>query len=97
MQPKREFDVDEAAQNVVNACAIALQRGSVPADINELFDKMEAYRNAKTVADNRREQLRLTKEEAEQERTTKRVFLDAYAAFYEHIAKAEVPNQKAPQ
>ena len=83
MQPKREFDVDEAAQNVVNACAIALQRGSVPADINELFDKMEAYRNAKTVADNRREQLRLTNEEAEQERTTKRVFLDAYVAFYE--------------
>jgi hypothetical protein len=82
MQPKREFDVDEAAQDVVNACAIALQRSSVPADINELFDKMESYRNAKTVADSRRKQLRLTEEEAEQERTTKRVFLDAYAAFY---------------
>ena len=78
MQPKREFDVDEAAQNVVNACAIALQRGSVPADINELFDKMEDYRNAKTVADNRREQLRLTKEEAEQEQVTKKEFLKAY-------------------
>jgi hypothetical protein len=25
MQPKREFDVDEAAQAVVNACTIALQ------------------------------------------------------------------------
>ena len=83
MQPKREFDVDEAAQDVVNACAIALQRGSVPANINELFDKMEAYRNAKTVADNRREHLRLTEEEAEREGTTKREFLDAYRVFHE--------------
>jgi hypothetical protein len=83
MQPKREFDVDEAAQNVVNACAMALQGGSLPADVNELFDKMQDYRNAKTVADNRREQLRLTKEEAEQERATKREFLDAYRVFYE--------------
>jgi hypothetical protein len=83
MQPKREFDVDEAAQAVVNACTIALQRGSLPADVNELFDKMQDYRNAKTVADNRREQLRLTEQEAEQERTTKREFLDAYRAFYE--------------
>jgi hypothetical protein len=83
MQPKREFDVDEAAQDVVNACAMALQGGSLSADVNELFDKMDAYRNAKTVADNRREQLRLTKEEAEKERTTKREFLDAYRVFYE--------------
>jgi hypothetical protein len=83
MQPKREFDPEDAAQDVVNACAMALQGGSLPGDVNELFDKMQDYRNAKTVADNRREQLRLTKEEAEQERTTKREFLDAYRAFYE--------------
>jgi hypothetical protein len=83
MQPKREFDADEAAQDVVNACATALQGGSLPADVNELFNKMQDYRTAKKVADNRREQLRLTKEEAEQERTTKREFLDAYRVFYE--------------
>jgi hypothetical protein len=83
MQPKREFDADEAAQDVVNACAMALQSGTLPADVNELFDKMQDYRNAKTVADNRREHLRLTEEEAERERTTKREFLDAYRAFYE--------------
>jgi hypothetical protein len=83
MQPKREFDADEAAQDVVNACAMALQVGSLPANVNELFDKMQAYRNAKTVADNRREYFRLTEEEAERERTTKREFLDAYRAFYE--------------
>jgi len=40
MQPKREFDADEAAQDVVNACAMALQGGSLPADIDELFYKM---------------------------------------------------------
>ena len=83
MQPKREFDPEDAAQDVVNACAVALQGGSLPADVNELFDKMQDYRNAKTVADNRREHLRLTKEEAEREHTTKREFLDAYRVFYE--------------
>jgi hypothetical protein len=83
MQPKREFDADEAAQDVVNACATALQGGSLSANVNELFDKMQDYRNAKTVADNRREHLRLSGEEAERERTTKREFLDAYRVFYE--------------
>ena len=83
MQPKREFDADEATQDVVNTCAMALQGGSLPEDVNELFDKMQDYRNAKTVADNRREHLRLTEEEAERERTTKREFLDAYRVFYE--------------
>jgi len=82
MQPKREFDADEAAQDVVNACAMALQGSSLPADVNELFYKMQAYRNAKTVADNRREHDRRTGEEAEREHTTKREFLDAYRAFY---------------
>jgi hypothetical protein len=90
MQPKREFDADEAAQDVVNACAMALQGGSLPADVNELFFKMQAYRNAKTVADNRREHDRLTEEEAEREHTTKREFLDAYRVFYE-TRKSDVP------
>jgi sirohydrochlorin ferrochelatase len=83
MQPKQEFDADEAAQDVVNACAMALQGGSLPADVNELFYKMQAYRNAKTIAASRREHDNLTEEEAERERTTKREFLDAYRAFYE--------------
>jgi hypothetical protein len=85
MQPKREFDVDEAAQDVVNACAIALQRGSVPAYINELFDKMQAYSNATTIAASSREHDSLTEEEAEREQTAKREFLDAYGAFYEKL------------
>jgi len=54
MQPKREFDADEAAQDVVNACAMALQGGSLPADIDELFYKMQDYRNAKSIAESRR-------------------------------------------
>jgi hypothetical protein len=83
MQPKQEFDADEAAKDVETACATALQGGSLPADVNELFDKMQDYRNTKTVADNRREHLRLTEEEAEREQTAKREFLDAYRVFYE--------------
>jgi sirohydrochlorin ferrochelatase len=83
MQPKREFDADEAAQDVVNACAMALQGGSLPADVDELFYKMQDYRNAKTIAASRREHDNLTEAEAEREHTTKREFLDAYRAFYE--------------
>ena len=51
--------------------------------MNELFDKMQDYCIAKTVADNRRERLRLTKEDAEREHTTKWEFLVAYRVFYE--------------
>jgi hypothetical protein len=90
MQPKREFDADEAAQDVVNTCAMALQGGSLPEDVNELFDKMQAYRNAKAVADNRREHDRLTEGEAEREQTTKREFLNAYRVFYE-TRESDVP------
>jgi hypothetical protein len=52
MQPKREFDAEDAAQDVVNACAIALQGGSVPAVIKEEAERerttkrefLDAYR-----------------------------------------------------
>lgn len=83
MQPKPEFDADEAAQDVVNACAMALQGGSLPADIDELFYKMQDYRNTKSIAESRRANDSLTEEEAEREQTAKREFLDAYRAFYE--------------
>ena len=85
MEPKREFDADEAVQDVENACAIALQRGSVPAYINELFDKKQDYCNAKTTADSSREHDSLTEEEAEREQTAKREFLNVYGAFYKRL------------
>lgn len=83
MQPKQEFDADEAEKDVETACAMALQGGSLPADVDELFYKMQDYRNTKTIADSRRANDALTEQEAAQEQTAKREFLDAYRAFYE--------------
>lgn len=94
MQPKPEFDADEAAQDVENACAMALQGGSLPADVNELFDKMQDYRNTKIIAASRREHDSLTKEEAEREQTAKREFLDAYRALYEKLRWLMSPQER---
>jgi len=44
---------------------------------------MQAYRTAKSIADNHRERNVLTEQEAADERATKKVFLDAYREFYE--------------
>jgi hypothetical protein len=62
---------------------MALQGGSLPADIDELFYKMQDYRNTKSIAESRRANDSLTEEEAAREQTAKRDFLDAYQAFYE--------------
>jgi hypothetical protein len=51
-------------------------------DFKALFEKMQAYRTAKNVADNHREHHMLTDQEAAEERATKKVFLDAYREFY---------------
>lgn len=52
-------------------------------DFNALFAKVEAYRSAKRIADNRRQFNMLTAEEAEEERVTRKEFLEAYRAFHE--------------
>jgi hypothetical protein len=44
---------------------------------------MQAYRNAKNIADNSRARNKLSVQEAAEERATKKVFLDAYRDFYE--------------
>ena len=51
---------------------------ALSADFKALFEKACAYRNAKEVADNRREHDRLTEQQAEQEQITKNEFIDAY-------------------
>jgi hypothetical protein len=51
-------------------------------DFKALFEKMQAYRTAKSIADNHREHNVLTEQEAAEERATKKVFLDAYREFY---------------
>jgi len=86
MMPRLELDADQAVQDVLNAWGANRVRGREPrplnADFGALFDKMMAYRNAKTVADNRRAHNRLTTEEAIREQATKKAFMDAYRAFY---------------
>jgi hypothetical protein len=90
MVSRLELNADEAAQDVLNAwgaCRTSVEPQPFSADFTALFAKMQDYRNARTIADNRREQNRLTKEEAQREQITKRDFLDAYRAFYSNQVK----------
>jgi hypothetical protein len=85
MQPERELDADEAAQEVVNTWGTLGLTGNgrdLPQDFKALFDKTCAYRNAKEVADSGRAQGMLAEKHAAREQTTKKEFLDAYRALY---------------
>jgi hypothetical protein len=86
MAAQREIDADQAMQDVLNAWG-ALRTSREPqhlsADFNALFEKMLAYRTAKTIADNRREHHKLNVQEVADEQRTKKEFLDAYREFYE--------------
>ena len=86
MAAQREIDADQAVQDVLDAWgALRTSPASRPlsSDFKALFEKMQAYRTAKSVADNHREHHMLTEQEAAEERATKKVFLDAYREFYE--------------
>lgn len=81
-----EQDADVLAQNVVNAWAANVTAGNaelLSAEFKALFEKTCAYRDAKRVADNRREFRMLTKEEAVEERMTLNEFLESYRSFHE--------------
>jgi hypothetical protein len=82
MVPRREVDVSQLAQDVVDAWGTVMQGGkgaALSADFKVLFEKACAYLAAKKIADdNHREHGRLTQEEAEQEQRTKTEFLNAY-------------------
>jgi hypothetical protein len=85
MAARREIDADQAVQDVLNAWgALRTSPASRPqsTDFKALFEKMQAYRTAKGVADNHREHNVLTEREAADERATKKVFLVAYREFY---------------
>ncbi len=86
MQAQKELDADQLAQDVVNAWGVNMNAGNgkyLSSDFKALFDKTCAYRDAKKVADNRREHNMLTDEEATQERAARKEFLDAYQIFHE--------------
>jgi len=89
MAAQREIDADQAVQDVLNAWGAPRTGRPEPqrlsTDFTALFEKMLAYRTAKSIADNRREHHKLTVQEVAEERRTKKVFLDAYRAFYEDI------------
>jgi hypothetical protein len=85
MQPERELDADEAAQEVVNTWGTLALTGNgrdLPPDFKALFDKTCAYRDAKEVADSGRAQGMLTEKHAAREQTTKKEFLDAYHSLH---------------
>jgi hypothetical protein len=85
MAAQREIDADQVVQDVLSAWgALRTSPASRPlsTDFKALFEKMQAYRTAKNVADNHREHHMLTDQEAAEERATKKVFLDAYREFY---------------
>jgi hypothetical protein len=87
MAAQREIDADQAMQDVLNAWGALRTSRPEPQRLSEsftaLFEKMMAYRTAKSTADNSRAHHMLTQLELEQERLTKKVFLDAYREFYE--------------
>jgi hypothetical protein len=85
MMPRLDLDADQAVQDILNAWgANRTSREPRPLnpDFSALFDKMMAYRNMKTIADNRRAHKKLSTEEAIREQATKKAFMDAYRAFY---------------
>jgi hypothetical protein len=85
MMPRLDLDADQAVQDILNAWgANRTSREPRPlnADFSALFDKMMAYRNMKTIADNRRAHNKLSTEEAIREQAAKKAFMDAYRAFY---------------
>jgi hypothetical protein len=83
----QEIDADEAMQNVLNAWGALRTSRPEPQRLSEsftaLFEKMMAYRTAKSTADNSRAHHILTDREIVQERAAKKIFLDAYREFYE--------------
>jgi hypothetical protein len=87
MAAQREIDADQAVQDVLNAWgALRISRPEphrLSTSFTALFEKMQAYRNAKNIADNSRARNKLSVQEAAEERATKKVFLDAYRDFYE--------------
>lgn len=87
MAAERDIDPDEAMQDVLNAWGALRTGRPEPQRLSEnftaLFEKMMAYRTAKSAADNSRAHHVLTEREIAQERATRKIFLDAYREFYE--------------
>jgi hypothetical protein len=81
---QEEQNADALAQEVVNAWGLNSGNfGLLSTDFKALFEKTCAYRDAKRIADNRREFNVLAAEEAINEQRARKEFFDAYRRFYE--------------
>lgn len=80
------FDADPLAHDVVNVWRTA---SGVSENFKKLFDKMQAYREAKEMADGHRDSNLLTEQQAEQEKKTRNEFLDSYRTFFETSSETD--------
>lgn len=83
MQPTEvdERHAEEWAQSVVDAWGKHVQAGNAAVltdEFKDLVNKACSYRNAKSLADNRREPGTLSEQEAGEEKRTRRAFVEAY-------------------
>lgn len=77
---------DEFAQDVVNAWGQNVQAGNgtlLSDDFKDVLEKACKYRDAKKIADNRRQFARLSEIESDAEQSTRQDFAGAYKAFRE--------------
>jgi hypothetical protein len=92
MEPEtgpQSSDADRLAQEVVNAWGVNMQAGNaklLSPRFRALVDKACAYRDAKRIADNRREFNMLTDEESANEEAARQKFLEMYRQM--HPAKS---------
>jgi hypothetical protein len=88
-----DFDADPLAHDVVNVWRMASGE-QVSDNLKRLFDKMQAYREAKEVADNHRDSNLLTEQQADQEKKTRNEFLDSYRTFFEACTNGDSPSSE---
>jgi hypothetical protein len=77
-------DVDGLAQDVVNVWGSNATAGNgayLSADFKSLFDKCCLYRDARKLADNRRQFNMMTEAEAAEEKSARQSFLEAHSTF----------------
>jgi hypothetical protein len=85
MQAEGDVNADQLAQDVVNAWGANVKAGNgelLSGEFRALFEKTCAYRDAKRIADNRREHHMLTDREASEETAARSEFLEAYDRFH---------------
>lgn len=88
------FDADPLAHDVVSVWRTASGK-QVSENFKQLFDKMQAYREAKDAADTHRDSNLLTEQLAEQEKKTRNEFLDSYRTFFETRTNVDSTSSEA--